>query len=144
MIKRKISLFFTLLANIVLLTLAVVPHHHHDGEICIINPICHSGHEDCDHNNTSHDHGNNDNDDNHFCLLEQEIILPSNNLQHLLKDLDSIDNQPGFDGFWNILNESEFITYVPPEYSNIHFGFKSSLYSCFVSQSIGLRGPPTA
>ena len=144
MIKKKTSLFFTILVNIVLLALAVVPHHHHDSNICIINHICHSDHEDNHNNNTRHNHDNNVNDDNHFCLLEQEIILRSNNLEHLLKTLDSADNHPGFDGFWNIPNESVFISYVPPEYSNIHFGLKSSLYFCFVSLSQGLRGPPTA
>lgn len=144
MIKRKISLFFTLLANIILLTLAAIPHHHHDDEICIINPICHSNHENTDGNNTSHNHNSNGGNDSHLCLLEQEVILRSENLEQIIKSLDSGDNRCDFDGLSTISSKCGIIKYVPPEYSNVHFGFKSSLYSCFVNLSIGLRGPPIA
>jgi len=62
MIKRKTALAFILIANIILLAHAVIPHHHHhNNEVCTESSTCQAeekslGHSDCEHNGSSKEH----------------------------------------------------------------------------------------
>lgn len=57
--KKAISLFFTLLANLILLVHAVVPHHHHEDIACFTN------HFNTEHGITCHQHENHDPGNDH-------------------------------------------------------------------------------
>ena len=62
--KRTIAISLLFLANLVLMAVTVVPHHHHGDLICLIGSHCHHGHDhSCCHHDTQpadteqeHDH----------------------------------------------------------------------------------------
>ncbi|MCF8379296.1 MAG: hypothetical protein K9H49_06950 [Bacteroidales bacterium] len=144
MIRRKALLFLNLFAFSITLALMVLPHHHHEGDICILNAACHSDHHDEGDEKEDHTHDHNSCSNDHSCLLEQEIVFRSDNLEHLLKASESVDNRIGYDGFWMAKSGSNIIFSAPPYYARIQIVHNSSLYSCLVSPSYSLRGPPTA
>ena len=72
MIKRNTALFFILLANIILLAHAAIPHHHHKGQVCIEKSHCEADCESHEHDATKNDHEHNSN--NQCCVLIQDIM----------------------------------------------------------------------
>jgi hypothetical protein len=142
MIKKITAYSFILLANIVLLAHAVVPHHHHETQVCIEKTHCETDFEAHKHqpNEENHKH-NHEHDGNNgsLCVLKQAIVLPvhqsrqldgcsdcSDNHNHdffIFSDFGYVDLQPDF----------EVVTYIPE--------FSSFLIS-FVTTSHGLRAPP--
>lgn len=144
MIRRKTLLFLNLFAFSITLALTVLPHHHHEGDICILNATCHSDHNDEGDEKGDHTHDHNSCSTDYSCLLEQEIVFRSDNLEHLLKASESVDNRIGFDGFWMAKSGSNIICSAPPDFVWLHIVHNSSLYSYLGSPSHSLRGPPTA
>lgn len=51
--KKSDSIFFVVLATLILFTLSIFPHHHHEGIPCISLESCERHHEDTDQ---EHDH----------------------------------------------------------------------------------------
>ena len=78
MIKRTTAVAFLMLANFILLAHAVVPHHHHNKQVCLEKTHCiHDGFTDEHDNNRdshSHDGENNHND----CVLKEPVGVLSN------------------------------------------------------------------
>lgn len=91
MVNRNLALFFLLLANIVLLAHAFIPHHHHDDQICLASSHCQS--ESHDHHfcaNPHHGHDSQRSSD--CCSLKQVIILPGNQLKSDCKFVNTPNN----------------------------------------------------
>lgn len=77
MIKKLTAYCFIILANIVLLAHAVIPHHHHYQQVSIER-------KDCVEKSVAHTHGNSEKDprrgcetDSNLCVLKQAFIVPS-------------------------------------------------------------------
>ncbi len=139
------------MANIIFLADAVLPHHHHEKEVCFVDSHCQTDseahkHETGKHNHEqhatkehSHDHDGNTESQN--CLLKQEVILPSNQIDLECKSFDYVDNT-NFNGFQanlinselDLQNQENFSIKIPP--------LISSFYSRIASTSKGLRAPP--
>jgi len=143
MFKRKIAFFLNFFAFSITLALMVLPHHHHDGDVCILNAACHSDHNDDGDENESHNHDHSSCSNDHSCVLEQEIVFRSNNFENILKASESVDNRPGFDGICISPFGTSLSCFVPPVIARQQIGINSSMYSSFVNLSLGLRGPPT-
>ena len=120
---------------------AVIPHHHHTDEICLINHNTHSEsdtheHRDCDHQNEHQE------DDNKCCTLEEDYLIPSNEVKYEERILDLGD---GFnssvslqllisDRVLNLTIEIDFSGSPPPLIASSYY---------FVSSKVhGLRAPP--
>lgn len=138
--KKVIALSILLLANIVLLAHAFVPHHHHEnipfciGLHCIDSNLAHDSSSDCDPNNHK------GNDSSGDCLIDNVYTRITNDRQVV----DSSDNDyiqlPHFlllfcsDCCIRISNtEGRQIELKPYLYS---------YHTLFLTRSLGLRAPP--
>lgn len=77
MIKKLTAYSFILLANIVLLAHAVVSHHHHQIVVCVESSHCQDNNI-AHKNNTPEDNHQHDGSSSANCILNQAIILSSN------------------------------------------------------------------
>ena len=144
MIKRKTALYYTFFASIIMLALAVMPHHHHEGGVCIVGSACHAEHNTNDHNTDSHHNDNDASDSDNLCILDQDIILPTNNSEQNIVAVNTIDSKYDFDGFQTIPSNFKYLLQYPPDISRIPFKINNSLYSHLIRKGFGLRGPPIA
>ena len=91
MFRKSISYVFLLIANIVLLVHAVVPHHYHQWQVCVESSHCKrdgiTHHQDSSANPHEHDEA-----DSSACALKQAVILPANQDKQVSRNLDRNDN----------------------------------------------------
>jgi hypothetical protein len=139
MIKKLTAYSFILIANIVLLVHAVIPHHHLHQQVCIER-------KDCVENDVSHTHSNPESNhrrgcetDSNKCVLKQAYLIPSTH-GRILKDCENCTDNHNHDyyvlanfGYLDILPVSQGVTLIPK--------LPPSLIS-FVTLTIGLRAPP--
>jgi hypothetical protein len=81
-LKNHISISFVALAVVWLLLGMLVPHHHHNGEVCMVVEQCH---EDGAFNDKHTHHGqeHEDNGDDNCCIAKSNYVSP--NISKLLK-----------------------------------------------------------
>ena len=150
MIKRYSAVFFILMANIIFLAHAVLPHHHHKGEVCFVDSHCKTDskahkHTTSKHNHKhatkehSHDHDGNTDEQN--CRLKQEVILPSNQLELEYESFDYVDNT-NFCRYQANLTLTEFELLIQPEFSIKKPPLIPSFYSRIICTNKGMREPP--
>jgi len=141
MIRRTTVFAFLMLANLVLLAHAVVPHHHHNKQVCF-------KHSHCNHDGLADEHGTNqdnhshDGDNNHDnCVLREPIVVFSNQwksdlILNITIDLSDLD-----DFHYNLLNSSpDFQILILSNF--LYERVINGSYSSLVSSSVGLRAPP--
>lgn len=121
--KKGTSISFVVLATLILFTLSIFPHHHHEGIPCMLTELCESNHDA--------DHG-------HGCTAEQPYIHSQTDtrvkhsisyrdffpLHFLVATLTADIAQPSFTRFKN--------EYIPPLFYR----------SADVNRLNGLRAPP--
>lgn len=142
--KKAIGIIFILLANIIMLAHAAIPHHHHDFiPVAVVTDIH-------NHNSDNHDHNHAVpvEEDNHHSTQHSEGLEDCLLTQSYLKT--NIINQIG---------QTIFIQYLPwlvPEfcndfqikytdYGNLPFRQQPYFvpsYDHYIAQSLGLRAPP--
>lgn len=138
MYKQITVKLLILMAGILLLVHAVIPHLHYNAEIFIIHKtnLSHSNHNHNPSNPDDQCHTNSE-----FCLLKQVFLVRSENLipnyfqQHT-------ENQPDNDmGFQAIISTFDFKLTIPPLASPPDKE-KFFNYSFFYSGSTSSRGSP--
>lgn len=139
MIRNFITVFFILLANIILLAHAVIPHHSHHNEVCIGDS--HLQAHSVEHNSCS-DHKHSNEEKAEDCALNQVSVVLSQQLRSEIKSFDCFASLSQFDGFQaQLLNESvghfSLQNVSSPKSPLLYFD-----YTSFVGNQIGLRGPP--
>jgi len=136
MIKRITSIIFVLLVNIALLSSIVIPHHHHENEVCIVNTHCNSDHES--HENDIATHGHEADNSGHCAFTQEFIISKDYGNHHIIKLKLFVKNIPyklvETELENNLKAKSQFVASHPPEIVQ--------LYNSFIIQSKGLRAPP--
>lgn len=142
MIRKKTAIFFILLANIILLAHAVVPHHYHKEQVCLVNAHCQNDSKAHQHNASGHNHEHDGSEGTQNCVLKQTVAIPANSLRQEFKCLGCDDNHSPFVHLQAILCGNELISFVPEIISNAQTPSGSSQHSNFVSTSLGLRAPP--
>jgi hypothetical protein len=142
MIRKRTAIFLILIANIVLLAHAVVPHHHHKSQVCIVSCHCQADCQDHNNNLPGHNNQHDGNNESDCCVLKQAVAIPSNLVKQDFRGFDSDNNHPDFDGFQCVLFDNELDIFEPIDSSVAKLQFLSSNYSHFVNTSIGLRAPP--
>ncbi|MDP3445042.1 MAG: hypothetical protein Q8T08_19450 [Ignavibacteria bacterium] len=136
---KKITAFvFILLANIILLVHAVVPHHHHQEMVCLESNHCQSGHT---HDDSADTHNHDQNNTAESCALKVVFALPSHFataknfaescfVYHIDTDL------------FQALTDATHFCFNPPEISNEFFDFIPIFHSKSVNLNVSLRAPP--
>jgi hypothetical protein len=141
MLKRSISRFLLILASILWLFHAIVPHHHHNSQACLVPEPCQ--HDSYLHHeeSCSHEHDNNTTSTcvfNQLAIIPQPIIRGNSILpEPLLIDLD-------LDYIQAILAYTHAIVFTSLKTHPVFIHSESSaLYLAFIGHSIGLRAPPS-
>ena len=139
--KRVLSIFFLLLANIAILVHAVVPHHHHNKVFAAIVDILdedaqhalnHSHRQDSHH----HDSGSEE------CAINETLVAVAFRLQ---KDNGVAPESFDVDSHLDLFVTDITATAVPEPVGGLSFVLKPYLagdYIDHISRSLGLRAPP--
>jgi len=143
MIGKTTAIFFLLLANIILLAHAVIPHHYHQEQVCIVNAHCQNDSKAHQHNASGHNHEHDGSEGTQNCVLKQAVAIPANSLKQEFKCLGCDDNHSPLVHLQAVLLSHEFNSFVPKIISIAQIPLKTSSHSCFVHSSLGLRAPPT-
>jgi len=147
--KRAISLSFILLANIILLAHAVIPHHHHD-----TIPVVIISHHEHDRKAHEHHHHHDDNEpvnscdasDSHAHNGFEDCILANLffRLENERQEFQTVNCDFGL-LLWlsPLLSGYE----LPPIINDTGLPFRQhplqpSYFTDYISQSLGLRAPP--
>lgn len=140
---KKLSAFiFILLANIFLLVQAIIPHHHHQSEVCIVSEHCEEDAKAEEQNTHEHHHEHDNESKADYCVLNQFVLIPQNQTkeEHTYTNCagacDSTDNlqavlfdlKPANDDLLKEASDQEPPFELP--------------YSLYVSSCMGLRAPP--
>lgn len=146
--KRIAAIFFILIAYIIFMAHAVIPHHHHESEVCFTESHCHTGdhHHDHNHDNhkhkhnpVNHDHQHHGNNDAEHCLINLEVVIPTNN--NKFGNEYSIDLLNDFDPIYSGLSDFDLSVELQPSLP-ISLTPLIISYSSIASRSNGLRAPP--
>lgn len=117
---------------------AVLPHHHHESQVCFILTHCHSSELQSDSGHAKQS-GNDANGDSKDCLLRQIVALP---------DKTSIRSSDLLGEAFEILSEfavlaSENLWDEPfMELGSLDQRDQAFSFPNFVTSSLGLRAPP--
>ena len=138
-IKKTISLLFLFLVNMIILAHSVVYHHHNDQMFVVLCTV-NQGHH-CD--GTAHNHHGEDAENTNRCCASEDCQL--NTLYTKADDFKltkPIFEESNFDINTLIVNQTIQIA----DLTGLPFRQNPDLlllYSEYLSQSIGLRAPPT-
>lgn len=136
--KKITAHTFLLLATILLLAHAVLPHHHHQLQFCIESSHCHH-HNVPDPLASSHDH---DGENSADCLLKQLIIFPANPVKQACKCTDLTDGHFHVYDWHAILFQHEQASVPDQKASEVEYPSLVFSYSRILSSVSGLRAPP--
>jgi hypothetical protein len=140
MIKKLTAYSLILIANIVLFTHAVIPHHHHESVFCIEQMHCQGDALPHNQNIPEHNHQHDGNKNSTSCILEQSVVVPTTQDKNLKTFNNCSDNHNHdyytLSDFWysDLQPVSNVVTY-----SHVH----SSYLQSFVTSILRLRAPPT-
>ena len=76
MIRKGITYLFLILANLILVGHGIIPHHHHDKQVCFDSVHCE--HDGMDNKDPGPVHHHDDEHDGHSCFLSEFIPIPVN------------------------------------------------------------------
>lgn len=144
--KRRLSIFFVLLANIAILAHAVVPHHHHNKVVAAIvnvldtddeHPYGHEHHHD--HHQGSHSH----HDGDEGCVIFESLQAAVAQLQ---KSDTGWDKAPHFDGGVTLFFVEPSVWVATPPVvvcASADTSYYASYLTDYLARAKGLRAPPT-
>ena len=138
MINKVAALFFILIANIILLANAAIPHHHHKSEVCIVGSHCKAD----EHKTDGHKHGHDGDNNADHCVLNQVFIIPANQVKQEIKSLDFSDNTINHNQFQANPIDLELISLVSIYLLKTQPSLLFSSYCRYVQSSLGMRAPP--
>ena len=138
MIRKSLTVFFVLIANIILLAHAVIPHHAHQNKVCLERSHMHTN--SSEHNNCTDPNHSSEQTDN--CALNELVVVLSQQIRSELQCLDCPTTYSQFDRSQaQLLNEG--VNYLfSQNVSSLRPPLLLFDYSSFVGNQIGLRGPP--
>lgn len=141
MIKKGLNIFLLFLASFVLLAHAVIPHHHHNHEICLVNVHAETNKTDHGHLGCNTDHQSSDDADCDLsCILEKVVIFRTGQSNQYNKTAVSPnDGKPVF--FASIIESGGSAEYYPEIIKSPPTYFIPS-HLKIAQQTVGLRAPP--
>ena len=139
MIKKITAYSFILLANIVLLAHAVVPHHYHQIVACVESSHCPDNNVPYNRD-TPEDNHENDGSSSANCILQQAVIVSSNQGKNETDCIFCSHNHSLDLQFTLPYNGNEAII---PIFSIVaSMPDVSFCFSSYITTSLGLRAPP--
>jgi hypothetical protein len=137
MFRRLTALVFIILANMILLAHAVVPHSHIDGVVHFFHHHSHSNGESHHHGIPESDQSDNSHNNTDFCLLNQSVQVTRNQVIIIPK----VDEIPSVNHMIILpvthINTPHFFNVSPP-----FFEIRYSLASALICCGTGFRAPP--
>lgn len=140
---RYTAFGFILLANIMLLVHAIVPHHHHMGIVCFTQ---NHSHEVCcsdaqhEHNSTSNDSHS---EESECCILKQNFLIPSDEIAKTVRCVYGEIHSKIQSWFVALLTSSfELKLFSTVKFKHQFFDALPH-YSYYLSSSLSLRAPPS-
>lgn len=138
--RKKVALIFLIVANIILLAHAVLPHHHHDKVVCVESSHCQTADLGHKHSAKAHSHQH-DTENSNCCVLKQAVAIPANQTRNETEcDGCSVDHS--FDTHFTLTKivtvgaiPEKLVAHSVPDFS---FWIPS-----YIAHSLGLRAPPT-
>ena len=140
MFKKVTAFSFILIANIIMLTHDVIPHHHHQKKVCLESEHCVNDAAPHNHEQAEHDHQNDSNNNPNACFLSEFVFVPSNNTYRLSNYQHYGDNHFKDFHFIHISEDTRISILVTKV--NIFLPDLIPIYLSTVNASIGLRAPP--
>ncbi len=147
MLKRTVAISILVLANIVLLAVAVVPHHHHGDSICFVSSHCDHRHDcgnegACSHQDSPQPSDGHEHPYDANCCKVGEWLLPNIEPEHKYQYhclCTTCDN--GHDLF-AVLPEFQEPTIQPVYLSFRQTPTDDTILQIFAGRIHGLRAPP--
>jgi len=144
--KRILAAFFIVMANMVLFVHAVVPHHHHDSNLCFDAIVAEQtlADECCDEScNSDAEHNQHDSDKaSDDCMLSHIVALFNGDIkQNIRATISSHDLINHVSLFALEGNENSRIS-NPHFFIEIVFNDHIPVYHSLASRAFGLRAPP--
>ncbi|NQU33935.1 MAG: hypothetical protein HQ521_11920 [Bacteroidetes bacterium] len=141
MFNKIISISFVVVANILLLANLVIPHHHHESEICVDVSHCESDNVKHDDSSTKHDHDHDSTSKTDHCALNQVYIVATDNVkQDYSSFIFSCSNYELSDYLALLFHDESQESQLDITFNEYHYSLNS--YYNFISTSKGLRAPP--
>ncbi len=142
--KRSIATFLLVLASTIWLAHAIVPHHHHQSQACLITKHCQHDHEHQSGQPETDPHKH-DNNTTAECSLHQLAIVPQPVYKSGGGFPESAESGTDFDFIQAIISYTHSISFLSPKTHAVYLGNESiSLYLASIGHSQGLRAPPVA
>lgn len=143
--KNKTAIFFVLLANIIIVAHAVVPHHHLPHQSFFLTAQtaeAENRHHHPESSDFDHDHDHDNKSDNEHCLLNRVIGLPTNTVRQICGCDFHADFHPDLGGFYAVLLFIQFECVVPAVTVRLRRPLFAFSYISYASSVLGLRAPP--
>lgn len=138
-IMRRISFFILMTVNLVLILHAILPHHHHDDEVCFTKSHC-SGQDDHEKSDCSdtEDHKHHNPSTSESCTLKATFLVPDGKGQVSTEEIQKILRQ----FVVHTVDAKECIFNIPGS-PFLESDFSVDLLNARISGSSRiLRGPP--
>lgn len=144
MSKKRTAIFFLMLANIIILAHAVVPHHHLPHQSFFLTAETAEAESEHHHpiSDFDHDHDHDNKSDNEHCLLNRIIGLPTNAVRQICGCDIHADLHPDFGGLHAVLLFFQFEFVEPAVTVRLRPPLLTFSYISYASSVLGLRAPP--
>lgn len=139
--KKGFNILIVTLTGMLLLAHAVIPHHHHNLQVCVVD--IHSGHEDGKHEHSCNDetHKHDHEADDLSCILEKIVMFrPGQSGQEGKFILSPDDETNSF--FVILFSNPEKNGFYSTELNNISPPDLEKTYANQAPKTFGLRAPP--
>jgi hypothetical protein len=136
--RNKSAFIFVLLANLVLLAHAVVPHHHHNEDPISISVKCCHHEEHNPHENALVNLEDHEDHETTACSLTQILLIPNNQFRTGEKSVDKESTDILFIALF-VYNFSSKDNFAADSYSTTEI---IPISTRFIISSQGLRAPP--
>ncbi|HPF51790.1 MAG TPA: hypothetical protein PK335_09460 [Draconibacterium sp.] len=144
--KRITAAFFILLANMVLFVHAVIPHHHHDSDLCFDAIVAeHTSHDECCNNTCDAKHHQHDSDkESDSCMLSHIVALSNGEIKQNIRTTISSHDLINNVSLFAIKGDENSRVSNPRFFIEIVFNDHIPIYHTLASQAFGLRAPPVS
>jgi hypothetical protein len=142
MMKRSIATILIVLASTIWLAHAVIPHHHHQSQACLITKHCQHDH-DHQAGQPETDPHQHDNKTTTECSLNQLAIVPQPVFKCGSLFPKPLQSDTDYDFIQSLISYTNSVSFLSPKTHAVYLDNEpASFYLTFIGHSSGLRAPP--
>ena len=141
--KKLTSAFFIVLANLVLFVHAVIPHHHHNSDLCFDTFSSEKGYVNynCETDKEKSHKEESDNDSDH-CFLQNIVALSNGEIKQNLKGIINSHDLFKKVSVFSVLKQEKNALSNPDYFLEIVSHNHKLNYFSLACRAFGLRAPP--